>query len=328
MAKAWFVALVLVVVCVVVLSGCISPAVDNQLAAVVEQKARQEGAIAERLEAEAGQAWAVTTERQARAVALSSLWAEWARRWPSLVAVVLVAVAVVIGGASAAWARWAWVRSSVQHLGGGVYWVERRGVVALLDTSRMVGGVVQLDAGQVRHVLAVGDELSADIARAALVARAVERVGGNESRAELAGRLAETVAGAFQSLAAGGGAASAGTKRVLESGPSLRFIKMHSPEQKAASRAANEAAELDEFLSEGQSRGYGRRAWAGYTFRCTGRACSQTRWAILAGWLREAELLDGSALVCDLAEARARLGLVGSVGMVDGVGHQGQALAE
>lgn len=277
-----------------------------QAPAVVAQIARQESARADELEAKADTAAAGAAAAGAWSRSSSLLAIEWARRWPEVVVLVLVAFTIVTLTTSAAWARWAWSRSSVVALPGGLFAWRQWGAVIVIDPARMIGGVLRLDKSGVLPVLQTSEDLAADVARAALVAHAVERVGGNESRAELAARVTESLSSAFSNLAAS--SAPAVLQNTRPAGPALRFIKMRSPAEKKQLQLADDTAELREFVEVGAARGFQRREWAGYKFNSTGKACSQTRWSILAGWLREAELLDGPALVCPVGEALQRLG--------------------
>ncbi len=274
--------------------------------AVVTQIARQQSARADELQAKADTEKANAAAAGAWSRSSSELAIAWARRWPLVVALVLVVVGMLALGTSAAWVRWVWSRAGVVALPGGLVAMRQGPAVVVVDPSRMIGGVLQLDSGKVRPVLQTSEELAADVARAALVAHAVERVAGNESRAELAAKVTETISSAFSNLAA----SSALTVADLRHGsaPALRLVRVRSNAEKKQAALIDDNAELREFVEVGGVRGFQRREWAGYKFKATGRPCSQTRWSTLAGWLHEADLLSGSALVCPVSEALQRLG--------------------
>lgn len=311
-------AVVVLVLAVVVLAAC-SPKVDSQVAAVVEQKARQEGARADELQARADEAKARAAAAWSWSGSSSILAAEWGRRWPVVVVLVLAVGALVAAGSSVAWVRWAWGRASVVSIPGGLVAIFQRSAVVVVDPARMIGGVLQLDAGGVLPVLQTSEELAADVARAALVARAVERVGGNESRVEIAARVTESLSSAFTTLAG----AAAAPAAMAAAAPALRLVRVRSAAEKKKAALIDDTAELREFVEVGAVRGFQRREWAGYKFKSTGRACSQTRWATLAGWLREAELLDGSGLVGSASEALQRLGYDAGDDAVERAGEHG-----
>ena len=282
-----------------------------QSPAVVAQIAEQERAKAKKLQAEAETEYAKADKERAAALAAgawskssAALAAEWAGRWPLVVALVLAAAAVSSMGGAVAWSRWAWQRAAVVALPGGLIALRQGKAVIVLDPARMIGGVLQLDAGGVLPVLQTSEELAADVARAALVARAVEKVGGSESRAEIAARVTESLSSAFSNMA---GAANVPAAMVAGS-PALRLVKVRSESEKKKAALIDDNSELREFVEVGAVRGFQRRAWAGYKFQCNGKACSQTRWAVLAQWLKDAELLDGATLVCSSSEALQRLG--------------------
>jgi len=277
-----------------------------QSPAMVAALARQESARADTLQAQADKERAAADAAGAWSRSSSLLAIEWSRRWPLVVALVLTAAALVALGSSASWVRWAWSRSSVVPLPGGLIAFREGPAVVVIDPTHMIGGVLRLDRAGVRPVLQTSEDLAADIARAALVARAVEKVGGNESRAELAARVTESLSTAFANLA--GSTAPAISAASGPAAPALRLVRVRSGAEKKKAALIDDTAELREFVEQGAARGFQRREWAGYKFKSTGRACSQTRWATLAGWLREAELLDGSALICPASEAMERLG--------------------
>lgn len=276
--------------------------------AVVDQIVRQEAARADKLAAEADEARAAAEAAGAWSRSVQLLAIEAGRRWSVVVGLVLVVAGLVLIGSGAAWVRWSWGRSAVQALPGGLLSVASGGQDVIIDPARLVGGLVVVDrAGLPRPVLSVGEELAADVARAALVADAVKRVGGSESRAELAARVSESLSSAFANLA-GAVAAPRQLPAVVPRVPALRLVPVRSAAEKRSSEAAHDAAELREFVEVGAAGGFQRSRWAGYKFKSTGRACSQTRWSILAGWLRESELIDGASLVVPADEALSRLG--------------------
>jgi hypothetical protein len=276
---------------------------------VVAQIARQEAARADKLQADAETEKAKADAAGAWSRSVQLLAIEWGRRWPVAVWIVLAAVALVLLGTSAAWVRWSWSRADVVPLPGGLIALERAGTSIVIDPDKLIGGLLQLDKDGVLPVLQTSEDLAADVARAALVASAVKHVGGSESRAELAARVTESLGAAFTSLS-GAAAAPAPSMRpaMAAGGPALRLVPLRTPAEKKKADLANEAAELREFVERGAADGFQRSKWAGYKFTSTGRACSQTRWAILSQSLRDVELLDGSALVCDSNEALRRLG--------------------
>ena len=278
--------------------------------AILEQVARQESARADALQAEASQLQAVAAQEQARADAAGG-WArseqvlaiEWSKRWPMVVALVVLAVAIVGMGGAVSLSRWAWYKSDVVEMPGGLLAFNRWDSVVVVDPHRMIGGVLRIDKVGVLPVLQTSEELAADIAKAAIVGRAVERVGGSSSRAEIAAKVTESLSAAFSHMA---GAAS---PPVVAGGkPGIRLIPLRTNGEKQKADLASEAAELREFITRGATAGFQRVHWAGFKFESTGRRCSQTRWAILVQSLRDVELLDGAALVCDTHEALVRLG--------------------
>jgi hypothetical protein len=224
----------------------------------------------------------------------------------------LAAGSLAMLGTAAAWVRWAWRRSSVHPLPGGLVSIGAGGKSVVVDPVRgLVGGVLAIDAkGAPRPILATSEDLAADVARAALVADAVKHVGGSESRAELAAKVTESLGAAFANLTSA--AASTRPAMVATGAPALRLVRYHTSTEKKAVAVANETAELKEFVEVGADIGYQRDRWThGYKFKSTGRACSQTRWGQLHGALQEVRLLDGSQLVCSTAEALERLGFKG-----------------
>ncbi len=280
--------------------------------AVVSAIADQERAKAEGLHAQADEQKSEAAAAAAWSDSMQAFASEWSKRWPTVVMIglaVLVVMALAIMGVAAAWVRWSWDKAGVQALPGGLVAVRfADNKAAIMDPRRMVGGLVQLDASGALPMLQVSEELSADVARADLVARAIERVGGNETKAEIAARISGGLSMAFGTLA---GAVSAQRQAAIaDGGPALRFAKLRTPAEKAKAALGNDVAELKEFIEVGAAKGFQRREWANYKFQSTGRACSQTRWQTLAGWLREAELLDGPKLICAPDEALRRLELV------------------
>lgn len=275
--------------------------------AVVEQMARQEQARADRLAADAAAERSRADAVGAWSRSSQLLAIEAGRRWPAAVGLVLVAVGLLLLSTSAAWARWAWQRSNIQALPGGLVSVADRGRSIIIDPARLVGGLVAVDRAGVHPVAQVGDELAADVARAALVAAAVRHVAGSESRAELAARVSESLSAAFGNLA-GAVAAPRRMESIAAGAPALRLVRVRSSAEVQRAELVNDTAELREFVERGAVDGFQRKAWAGYKFKSTGRACSQTRWAILAGALRESDLLDGPRLTVPAAEALRRLG--------------------
>lgn len=301
-----------------ILAGC---GVDEGMKArladpqIIAELARQESARADKMQAEAAGALAQAEKTQAEAAAAgawsqseSQLAGEWAKRWPWLVIMMLAAGGLAMFGGAAAWTRWAWLRSGMQPLPGGLVSLAAGSRAVIIDPVRgLVGGVLAIDAGGVpKPILATSEELAADVARAALVAEAVKHVGGSESRAEIAARVTGSLSEAFAHLA--GAVAAPRQWAAVPASPTLRLVKLRSPEAKKKAEAASDAAELREFVEVGSTVGFQRRQWAGYKFKATGRSCSQTRWSIMAGWLKDSELLDGPALVVPAAEALQRLG--------------------
>lgn len=270
---------------------------------VVQAVARQERARAESLEAqaEAERHSAMAAGELARSVA--ALTAELNQTWGLWVLGALVAFVITALGVAVAVARSANMRAAVRDLGGGVLVVNSGGALAVLDMARLAG--VSVAGGEVESFLALPDDLAADVARAALVARAVEKVGANEGQAAIVAQASGALSEAFKNIA---GAVSPMAHDV-SGGPSLRFIKVRSPEKKAQDDTALEVVELREFIEQGAVRGFVRRNWANYTFASTGRRLSQTRWKTFASWLNDANVLDNGALTCSVSEVLERLEL-------------------
>jgi len=254
--------------------------------------ARQEGAKAALLEAQAEAQRAAAAEAWIRADAHRLATGEIAAgiRWRELGAG--IAVAVLLVGAALAAVTWASVRARVVYPDRRGMWPilidRRRGSLVVHDTGRALGPVTIIGpGGDVAQPLPGSESAALQLATQAQAAGVMVGIAGSGDARNVAARVGQ----AAKSLPAPTFANN------MPAGSALRFAYVKTPGM-ASSAAARELQDLHEFIRLGQNgRGLARRDWIGQHFAGSGNRCTRTYYDAITARLARAGCLgkDGSA---------------------------------